>query len=115
MVGVPNFCASRLLLAALTRLPAFVVYPSYSVGAILIVSLLQRPPLPRAAEPPPMGAVGMILAAAGPAKPVKKHRPVPQRGWGAVFSLGKGPHHGGDVPVDAQGPGPRPGGNRGKS
>ena len=63
LVGVPNFCASRLLLAALTRLPAFVVYPCYSVGAILVISvasfILFRERLNRRQ----LGAVGMILGA----------------------------------------------------
>lgn len=39
LVGIPNFLSSRFLLAALTTLPAFLVYPSYSVGVILIISL----------------------------------------------------------------------------
>ena len=38
LAGVPNFLSSRLLLAALTELPAFLVYPSYSVGVILVIS-----------------------------------------------------------------------------
>lgn len=62
LVGVPNFFSSRLLLAALTELPAFLVYPSYSVGVILIVSLVSfflfRERLGRRQ----LGAVGMILA-----------------------------------------------------
>lgn len=37
-VGVPNFLASRFLLASLTDLPAFLVYPAYSVGAIAVIS-----------------------------------------------------------------------------
>lgn len=63
LVGVPNFFSSRLLLAALTELPAFLVYPSYSVGAILVIStasfFLFRERLNRRQ----MGAVGMILGA----------------------------------------------------
>ena len=63
LVGVPNFFSSRLLLAALTQLPAFVVYPSYSVGAILVIALgsflLFRERLNRRQ----LGAVAMILGA----------------------------------------------------
>ena len=63
LVGVPNFFSSRLLLAALTELPAFLVYPSYRVGAILVISaasfFLFRERLNRRQ----LGAVGMILAA----------------------------------------------------
>ena len=61
LVGVPNFLSSRLLLAALTELPAFLVYPSYSVGVILVISVasffLFRERLNRRQ----MGAAGMIL------------------------------------------------------
>lgn len=63
LVGVPNFLSSRLLLAALTQLPAFLVYPCYSVGVILVISaasfLLFRERLNRRQ----MGAAGMILGA----------------------------------------------------
>lgn len=63
VVGVPNFFSSRLLLAALTELPAFLVYPCYSVGAILVISaasfFLFRERLNRRQ----LGAVGMILGA----------------------------------------------------
>ena len=63
LVGVPNFLSSRLLLAALTELPAFLVYPSYSVGVILVISVasffLFRERLNRRQ----MGAAGMILGA----------------------------------------------------
>ena len=64
LVGVPNFCASRLLLAALTRLPAFVVYPCYSVGAILVISLCSVLLFHERLSRRQWGAVGMILAAA---------------------------------------------------
>ena len=63
LVGVPNFCASRLLLAALTRLPAFVVYPCYSVGAILVISLCSALLFHERLSRRQWGAVGMILAA----------------------------------------------------
>ena len=63
LVGIPNFLSSRLLLAALTKLPAFLVYPSYSMGVILVISVasffLFRERLNRRQ----MGAAGMILAA----------------------------------------------------
>lgn len=63
LVGVPNFCASRLLLAALTRLPTFVVYPCYSVGAILVISLCSVLLFHERLSRRQWGAVGMILAA----------------------------------------------------
>lgn len=55
MVGIPNFLSSRLLLAALTQLPAFLVYPSYSVGGHPGDQRGQLLPLPGTAEPPPDG------------------------------------------------------------
>lgn len=39
LIGVPNFFSAKFLLAALTKLPAVVVYPSFSVGTMLIVTL----------------------------------------------------------------------------
>lgn len=39
-VGVPNYLSSLLLLKAVTKLPAYLVYPCYSVGAVLVVSLV---------------------------------------------------------------------------
>lgn len=36
-VGIPNYFSTSLLLAAVTRLPAYLAYPCFSVGTILIV------------------------------------------------------------------------------
>lgn len=63
LVGVPNFFSSRLLLAALTELPAFLVYPSYSVGAILVISCASFFLFRERLQPRQLGAVGMILGA----------------------------------------------------
>ena len=38
-IAAPNFLSSRCLLAALGSLPAVIVYPVYSVGSILVVTL----------------------------------------------------------------------------
>ena len=63
LVGVPNYFSSYLLLRALQRLPAFLVYPVYSTGTILLVllvgALLFRERLSRRQG---LG-VGLILAA----------------------------------------------------
>lgn len=40
MVGIPNYFSTWLLLASVTRLPAYFVYPSFSVGTILVVSFV---------------------------------------------------------------------------
>lgn len=63
LVGVPNFLSSRLLLAALTELPAFLVYPSYSVGVILVISVASFFPFRERLNRRQMGAAGMILGA----------------------------------------------------
>lgn len=39
LIGIPNFFSAKFLLAALTRLPAVVVYPSFSVATLLLVTL----------------------------------------------------------------------------
>lgn len=39
-VGVPNYFSSVLLLRALAKLPAFLVYPLFSAGTIVLVMLL---------------------------------------------------------------------------
>lgn len=39
LIGVPNFFSAKFLLGALTKLPAVVVYPSFSVGTMLIVTM----------------------------------------------------------------------------
>ena len=39
LIGMPNFFSAKFLLVALTRLPAVVVYPSFSVGTLLVVTL----------------------------------------------------------------------------
>ena len=61
LVGVPNFLSSRLLLAALTELPAFLVYPCYSVGVILVISVVSFFLFRERLNGRQMGAAGMIL------------------------------------------------------
>ena len=39
LVGIPNFFSAKFLLMALGRLPAVIVYPTYSVATILVVTL----------------------------------------------------------------------------
>ena len=38
-IGIPNFFSARFLLGALEQLDAVIVYPSYSVAAILLITL----------------------------------------------------------------------------
>lgn len=40
LIGIPNFFSSKFLLGALAELPAVVVYPTFSVATILVVTLV---------------------------------------------------------------------------
>ena len=40
VIGVPNFFAAKFLLKSLQTLPAIIAYPTFSVGAIIVVSLV---------------------------------------------------------------------------
>ena len=39
LVGIPNFFSAKFLLASLGKLPAFIVYPTFSVATILVVTV----------------------------------------------------------------------------
>ena len=39
LIGIPNFFSAKFLLGALTKLPAVVVFPSFSVATLLVVTL----------------------------------------------------------------------------
>ena len=39
LVGIPNFFSAKFLLASLGKLPAVIVYPTFSVATILVVTL----------------------------------------------------------------------------
>ena len=39
LIGIPNFFSAKFLLGALAKLNAVVVYPSFSVATLLIVTL----------------------------------------------------------------------------
>ena len=39
LIGIPNFFSAKFLLGALAELPAVVVYPSFSVATLLVVTL----------------------------------------------------------------------------
>lgn len=40
LLGVPNYFSSKFILIALNRLPAVVVFPTFSVGCIVVVTLV---------------------------------------------------------------------------
>lgn len=62
-VGVPNYFSSYLLLAALQRLPAFLVYPVFSTGTILLVLLLSALLFRERLSRRQVLGMGLILAA----------------------------------------------------
>lgn len=39
LIGIPNFFSAKFLVASLAKLPAVIVYPTFSVGTLLIVTL----------------------------------------------------------------------------
>jgi len=55
--------SARFLLAALTELPAFVAYPTYSVGAIVVISLFSFLLFREKLSKLQLAGVGIILAA----------------------------------------------------
>ncbi len=63
IVGIPNYFSTLLLLAAVTRLPAYVAYPCYSVGTILVVSFVSVVILRDRMTNRQMAGCGLILAA----------------------------------------------------
>ena len=40
ILGIPNYLSSRFLLISLSSVPAVIAYPTFSVGTIVIVSLV---------------------------------------------------------------------------
>lgn len=62
-VGIPNYFSTSLLLAAVTRLPAYLVYPCFSVGTILIISFVSVLILKDRMTRRQMCGCGVILAA----------------------------------------------------
>ncbi len=42
-VGIPNYFSSVLLLKSLTGIPAFIAYPVFATGAIILVTLISLP------------------------------------------------------------------------
>lgn len=40
LIGIPNYFSARFLLRALETLPAVIVYPTFSVGTILVITLV---------------------------------------------------------------------------
>ena len=62
-LGVPNYMSARFLLWALREVPAVVVYPSFSVGTIIVVTLVGVAAFREQVEKRKLAALGLILGA----------------------------------------------------
>ena len=62
-LGVPNYMSARFLLWALREVPAVVVYPSFSVGTIIVVTLVGVLCFREKVEKRKLIAIGLIMAA----------------------------------------------------
>ena len=62
-VGVPNYFSSFFLLASVTRLPSFLVYPIFSTGTIIVVMLVSTLLFKERPTKKQTAGIGMILLA----------------------------------------------------
>lgn len=62
LIGIPNFFSSKFLLRALAAIPAVIVYPVYSVGGILAVTLAGVLLFREGLDKRQWAAMGLILA-----------------------------------------------------
>ena len=62
-LGVPNYMSARFLLWALREVPAVVVYPCFSVGTIIVVTLVGMFCFREQVEKRKLAALGLILGA----------------------------------------------------
>ncbi len=62
-VGIPNYFSSVLLLRSLASIPAFIVYPVFSTGAILLVTLISIPLFHERLSRRQVTGLGLILFA----------------------------------------------------
>ncbi len=63
VVGIPNYFSSALLLAALTKLPGFIVYTAFSTGTILLVTLVSAAAFRERLKKSQIIGMGVILVA----------------------------------------------------
>lgn len=63
IVGIPNYLSSRFLLLALRKIPAILVYPIYSVAAIVCTTLIGLFFFKETLSKKKMYAIGLILIA----------------------------------------------------
>ena len=63
VLGVANYYSSYLLLAALTVLPGYLVYTIFSVGTIILVTLVSIPAFGEKLSPKQTAGIAVILTA----------------------------------------------------
>ena len=63
LVGVPNYFSARFLLLSLSSVPAVVAYPTYSVGTIVLITLVGCAVFREKLSRRQIVAMGVILAA----------------------------------------------------
>ena len=63
LIGIPNYFSARFLLSALGRIPAVIVYPAYSVGTIITITLVGLIVFHEKLSKRKLGALLLILAA----------------------------------------------------
>ena len=63
LVGVPNYFSARFLLLSLSSVPAVIAYPTYSVGTIVLITLVGRAAFGEKLSRRQIVAMGVILAA----------------------------------------------------
>jgi len=63
LVGVPNYFSARFLLLSLSSVPAVIAYPTYSVGTIVLITLVGRTFFQERLSRRQVAAMGVILAA----------------------------------------------------
>lgn len=63
LVGVPNYFSARFLLLSLGAVPAVIAYPTYSVGTIVLITLVGRACFKEHLSRRQIAAMGVILAA----------------------------------------------------
>ncbi len=63
LVGLPNYFSSILILMSLRTIPAFIVYPVFSTGAILFVTLISIPLFKEYLNRNQIISLGLILGA----------------------------------------------------
>ena len=63
LVGVPNYFSARFLLLSLSAVPAVIAYPTYSVGTIVLITLVGKACFKERLSRRQIIAMGVILAA----------------------------------------------------